>query len=179
MYITRYVRGGIYYADLGEAIGNEQAKTRPVVIVSNELNNTHANTVTTVPITSAVKTALPVHVTIPCVQNSYNGEDTNIVLCEQIRTISKERIKNFIGILDEESIHEIETAIKIQLGMANVTAKPNTSTAKHSFITYPDEYKRKFMKDAAKCKTLKELADKYNITIKTAHARKQNWINFK
>ena len=179
MYITRYVRGGIYYADLGEAIGNEQAKTRPVVIVSNELNNTHANTVTTVPITSAVKTALPVHVTIPCVQNSYNGEDTNIVLCEQIRTISKERIKNFLGILDADTMYKIEKAMRIQLGMEAAPTKATQTPPKHRFITYSDEYKHQFMKDAAKCKTLKELADKYSISIKTASARKQNWINFK
>lgn len=39
-------RGEIYYAILDPAIGSESAKRRPVLIVSNDINNRVAATVT-------------------------------------------------------------------------------------------------------------------------------------
>lgn len=45
-----YNRGDVFYANL-DGIGSEQRGVRPVVIVSNNLNNKNANTVTILPIT--------------------------------------------------------------------------------------------------------------------------------
>lgn len=45
-------RGDIYYANLDPALGSEMAKKRPVLIISNNINNRVASTVTIVPITS-------------------------------------------------------------------------------------------------------------------------------
>ena len=176
MNIIKYVRGGIYFADLGMNRGSEQSNTRPVIIISNDLNNAHSNVVTVIPITGAEKTQLPIHVIIPSVQGSHENP-INTVLCEQIRAISTERIRNFIGILDAETMSKIETALKIQLGMLPVETKTNQTT-KHSFISYSDEYKRQFMKDAT-THTISEVAKQYNISVKTAYARKTNWINYK
>lgn len=176
MNIIKYVRGGIYFADLGMNRGSEQSNTRPVIIISNDLNNAHSNVITVIPITGAEKTQLPIHVIIPSVQNSHENP-INTVLCEQIRAISTERIRNFIGILDAEAMSKIETALKIQLGMLPVETKSN-QTAKRSFISYSDEYKRQFMKDAT-THTISEVAKQYNIPIKTAYARKTSWINYK
>ena len=181
MNIIKYVRGGIYYADLGINKGSEQSNTRPVVVISNDLNNTHSNVITVIPITGAEKTQLPVHVMIPSVQNNHDNP-VNTVLCEQIRAISTERIKNFIGILDAEAISKIETALKIQLGIEPIETKTPKNetpiTKNHSFISYSDDYKRQFMKDAA-TRTTAEVAKKYNISIKAAYARKTKWINYK
>jgi mRNA interferase MazF len=43
-------RGEIFYATLDPSIGSETAKRRPVLIVSNDINNQAATTVTIVPI---------------------------------------------------------------------------------------------------------------------------------
>ncbi len=45
-------RGDIYLAALDPVIGREIAKTRPVVVVSNNLNNKHGGTITVLPLTS-------------------------------------------------------------------------------------------------------------------------------
>ena len=45
-------RSGIYVANLDPTIGHEIAKTRPVIVVSNNINNRLAGTVTVLPITS-------------------------------------------------------------------------------------------------------------------------------
>jgi len=48
-------RGNIYLANLDPTIGNEINKTRPVVIVSNNISNQYSNTITVLPITSNIR----------------------------------------------------------------------------------------------------------------------------
>ncbi len=40
-----YLRGDMYYADLGQGIGSEQEGYRPVVIIQNNVGNKHSPTV--------------------------------------------------------------------------------------------------------------------------------------
>ena len=40
-----YLRGDMYYADLGQRIGSEQEGYRPVVIIQNNVGNKHSPTV--------------------------------------------------------------------------------------------------------------------------------------
>ncbi|AUT03856.1 hypothetical protein CLI64_27615 [Nostoc sp. CENA543] len=47
-------RGEIYYADLSLTLGSEMGKLRPVLIVSNDISNRVATTVTILPLTSNV-----------------------------------------------------------------------------------------------------------------------------
>ena len=55
-------RGEIYYANLNPAVGSEMSKNRPVLIVSNDINNRAASTVTILPITSNVSRVYPFEV---------------------------------------------------------------------------------------------------------------------
>jgi mRNA interferase MazF len=52
-------RGEIYFANLDPSIGSETAKCRPVLIVSNDINNQAATTITILPITSNVSKIYP------------------------------------------------------------------------------------------------------------------------
>lgn len=45
-------RGNVFLASLDPTIGNEINKTRPVIVISNDINNEFSNTVTVIPITS-------------------------------------------------------------------------------------------------------------------------------
>ena len=58
-----YLRGDMYYADLGRGIGSEQEGYRPVVIIQNNVGNKHSPTVIIAFITSktGVKAKLPTH----------------------------------------------------------------------------------------------------------------------
>ena len=47
-----YLRGDMYYADLGKGIGSEQEGYRPVVIIQNDVGNKHSPTVIIASITS-------------------------------------------------------------------------------------------------------------------------------
>ena len=55
-------RGEIYYAKLNPTLGSETAKRRPVLIVSNDRNNSASDTVTIIPITSNIEHVYPFEV---------------------------------------------------------------------------------------------------------------------
>ena len=48
-----YLRGDMYYADLGQGIGSEQEGYRPVVIIQNNVGNKHSPTVIIASVTSS------------------------------------------------------------------------------------------------------------------------------
>lgn len=87
-------RGDIFYAELNPVIGSEQGGTRPVLIISNDTGNRYSPTVIVAAITSRVQTKakLPTHTEV----NDFEGLDKNsVVLLEQIRTIDKQRLKQY------------------------------------------------------------------------------------
>ena len=88
-------RGDIYYAELNPVIGSEQGGTRPVLIISNDIGNKHSPTVIIAPITSRIhtKAKIPTHTLI----KDFDGLDKNsIILFEQIRTIDKQRLREYL-----------------------------------------------------------------------------------
>ena len=108
-------RGEIYYADLGDVVGSEQAGIRPVVIIQNNVGNKYSKTVIVLPITSKTKKSLPTHVNIS--GSKYGLEKDSIVLAEQIRTIDKTRVISKIGKLDNRVLIEIKKALCISCGL--------------------------------------------------------------
>ena len=117
-----YLRGDMYYADLGRGIGSEQEGYRPVVIIQNNVGNKHSPTVIIASITSktGVKAKLPTHYYI-------DAEDglklPSIVLLEQLRTVDKRRLGNFIGHLSEKHICGINHALAVSTGLIESVPK--------------------------------------------------------
>lgn len=105
-------RGQIYYAEFHEAKGSEQGGTRPCIIVSNNVGNAYSKICEVVCLTSRqTKTKLPTHVTI----NSCKTK--SIALCEQITTLSQERLLERVGQLTEEEMRAVDKAMLISLGI--------------------------------------------------------------
>ena len=114
-----YLRGDLYYADLGRGLGSEQQGNRPVVIIQNDVGNRHSPTVIVAAISSkvGVKAKLPTHYYM---EAGSGLVQPSIVLLEQIRTIDKRRLSNYIGKLDERHIHGINHALAISIVKASV-----------------------------------------------------------
>ncbi len=103
--------------ELNPVIGSEQGGTRPVLIISNDIGNKHSPTVIIAPITSRIhtKAKLPTHTLI----KDFDGLDKNsIILFEQIRTIDKQRLREYLGTLDRRFIHCADKALAISIGLA-------------------------------------------------------------
>ncbi|MGL5437492.1 MAG: type II toxin-antitoxin system PemK/MazF family toxin [Lachnospiraceae bacterium] len=114
--LNNVVRGDMYYADLSPVIGSEQGGIRPVLVIQNDTGNRHSPTVIVAAITSkSTKAVLPTHVAIPSTPNGLKQDST--VLTEQIRTIDRRRLKEYIGRLEPQQMVEIDLAMLTSLGL--------------------------------------------------------------
>lgn len=108
-------RGQIYLANLKQAHGNIQAGVRPVIVVQNNTGNAHAPTAIVCPTTSAFKKHLPTHFLV--FSNRGGLWKNSLVLCEQIFTINKEDLIEYLGDLPKELLPKLDTCLKISLGL--------------------------------------------------------------
>ena len=110
-------RGDIYYADLSPVVGSEQGGVRPVLIIQNDTGNRHSPTVIAAAITSRTgKARLPTHIELDALGCGLRRD--SVVLCEQIRTLDKSRLRERMGALDEKTMHRVNGAIAVSFGLA-------------------------------------------------------------
>ena len=107
-------RGDVYYADLSPVIGSEQGGVRPVVVVQNDKGNRYSKTIIIAPISKKMsKPPIPTHVIFSDDSLSY----VSMILCEQLRTIDKKRLGQWICTLDDKTSEKINKAIRVSLAL--------------------------------------------------------------
>ena len=110
-------RGDIFFADLRPVIGSEQGGIRPVLIIQNDMGNRYSPTVICAAITSKMnKAKLPTHVALNSQQ--YGVVKDSVILLEQVRTIDKSRLKEWVCHLDDEILEEINVALETSFALA-------------------------------------------------------------
>ncbi len=100
----------IYYADLNPTIGSEIKKVRPVVIISHDKMNQYLETVVVCPLTSKLHPQWRTRLQIKCVKK--NAE----IAVDQIRTISKKRLKKKLDKLSETKAAQLRKLITDMYG---------------------------------------------------------------
>ncbi len=108
-------RGQIWFVSLDPVVGHGIGKKRPALVVSNDRNNQFADTVTVLPITSKTEKVYPFEVLLSKEETSLPKDSK--VKCNQIRTVDKKRLVNFVGTLSSEKLKVIEKALRIHLGI--------------------------------------------------------------
>lgn len=108
----KFYKGQIYYVYPTNVVGSEQESGRPAIIVSNNLGNEFSDVVEVVYLTTKEKKFMPTHVKI----TSSNRPST--ALCEQIHTVSKERIGNYINEVTSSELTCIERALLASLDIS-------------------------------------------------------------
>ena len=112
-------RGDIFYADLSPVVGSEQGGIRPVLVVQNDVGNKYSPTVIAAAITSKInKAKLPTHIEIDA--QDYGLSKDSVVLLEQIRTLDKKRLKEKIGMADDEIMNKVNDALSISFGLTEI-----------------------------------------------------------
>ena len=116
-------RGDIYFTDLGAVTGCCQCGVRPVIIVSNDTANEHSPTITVVPLTSQMKKRnQPTHVVLGH-REATGLSKPSMVLCEQVRSLDKTALGNFVGrIVSMDAMNRITRGLQVQIGA--VDSKP-------------------------------------------------------
>ena len=113
---TEIRRGDIFSYDFGTRIGSIQSGVRPVLVIQADNFNANAPTVIVASITSVIKKRyLPSHIIL--------GEDfgltkPSMVLLEQIQTVNKDDLTEYIGFVDDERLwRQINAALKKTFGL--------------------------------------------------------------
>lgn len=107
-------RGEMFYISRGGASynGSEQYSDRPAVVVSNNKNNENSNVIEIVYMTTQPKTDLPTHVTVRSTGR------ISTVLCEQVYSVSTERVGTYIGECTDKEMENIDIALMISLQLS-------------------------------------------------------------
>jgi len=108
-----FKRGDIILCDLGLGEGSEQSGQRPCVVIQNDVGNKFSTTIIVATITSSNRKAkIPTHVEV----DERSGLDKpSLILCEQVRTVDKHRVKKYIGSVPRNVREKIDNALIISL----------------------------------------------------------------
>lgn len=109
-------RGDIYYAHLDPVFGSEQGGHRPVLIIQNDVGNRLSPVVIVASMTSApAKANYPTDVFLAL--DIPDWPSTSRIQLNQLRTIDKRRLDQYVGHLDETQQGQVDQALKISLGL--------------------------------------------------------------
>jgi mRNA interferase MazF len=110
-------RGDVFLVNFDPTIGAEIQKTRPALILQNDIANRHSPVTIVAAITSFDGGRLyPTEV--PIEAGRAGVARTSIVLLNQIRTVDKHRLTRKLGALDAEALERVDRALRVSLGMA-------------------------------------------------------------
>ena len=106
-------RGEVWLADLNPTKGHEQSGKRPVLVISdNTFNLGLSGLIITLPITSTDRN-IPAHVKISSPEGGLKNE--SVILCDAIRSISKERLISNLGRISDKNLAKVEKILRILL----------------------------------------------------------------
>lgn len=111
-------RGDVFFC-LGspEAVGSEERKTRPVVIIQNDAGNASSPTVIVANMTTNTTRRLyPMQFDI-----DLPGRALSRVKCEQIRTVDKSRLREKVYTLTEEELRKLDACLAVSFGITHQT----------------------------------------------------------
>ncbi len=106
--------GDIYFVDLPLLQGSVQGGKRPCILMSNQLALNSSPVVVIIPLTSKEKKPQRTHTKLG-IESGLKIQST--ALCEQILTVSKERLINKIGKVPSYKMKEIADAVKFQMAL--------------------------------------------------------------
>jgi mRNA interferase MazF len=116
-------RGMVVEVSLDPVIGHEQGKSRPCVVIQNDVGNRFSSTTIVVPLTDAahIKAPSPIYVLVK--QGEGGTTKDSYILCDQIRTVDQRRFRSVFGTLSPETMASVDAALLVSLGLPGATFK--------------------------------------------------------
>lgn len=116
---------------LDPVVGSEQGGIRPVIVIQNDTGNKHAPTLIVATVTTRIhkKANMPTHFVI---YDNPAFKEASVVQLEQIRTIDKSRIDNYLGKVTPREMVAIEKALSVSLAMEQLKKRSPKHKAKRA-----------------------------------------------
>ena len=113
-------RGDVYLVSFDPTVGHEIKKTRPALVIQNDVGNRHSPLTIVAAITSQVSPVLyPVEVIVK--PSPANGlQALSAIRLDQIRTVDKQRLVKRLGVIGHVIMLRVDEAIKISLGLIEI-----------------------------------------------------------
>lgn len=105
--------GEIWWVNFEPSVGTEIKKTRPALIVSNNIANEKSTRITVLPMTSRIINLPIVVIVEPDKKN--NLSNASLIKVPDVATFDKSRLKSKIGVLSDKKMAEVRLKLKKHL----------------------------------------------------------------
>ena len=114
-------RGEVYLVNFDPTRGAEIQKTRPALILQNDIGNRYSAITIVAAITSRLgPTPYPTDVRIPAGEAGLAAD--SVVLLNQIRSIDRMRLGRRLGTLEAETMAAVNKALAISVGLLDLSS---------------------------------------------------------
>ncbi len=111
-------RGEVYLVAFDPTVGSEIRKTRPAVILQNDVGNRASSTTIVAAVSSQIhEPPYPIEVVVEPREGGLAARSA--VRLDQIRTVDRRRLIRRLGLLQPETMHMVDRAIAISFGLVN------------------------------------------------------------
>jgi mRNA interferase MazF len=108
-------RGEVWRVEFDPVRGHEQGRVRLALVVSNDtFNHSAAGLVTVIPMTTKGR---PVRSFLPIQPPEGGLQKTSYIMCDQVRTVSKDRLARRFGTVSASTLAEVELRLKFLLAL--------------------------------------------------------------
>ena len=111
----------MYLVEFDPARGHEIQKTRPAVIIQNDIGNRYGPITIVAAVTSKVSPVL-FKVEVAVAPTKANGlSRPSAIQLGQIRSVDQSQLLQRLGAVDVATMSKVDTALKISLGLVSLT----------------------------------------------------------
>jgi mRNA interferase MazF len=108
----------VYLVSFDPALGAEIQKTRPALILQNDIGNLRSPVTIVAALTSNVLRRGPTSVLVNAPEGGLTVD--SVILLNQIRTIDRRRLAKHLGVLRAATVKQVDQAIQISLGLIEI-----------------------------------------------------------
>jgi mRNA interferase MazF len=111
-------RGMVVEVALDPVVGHEQGRSRPCVVIQNDVGNRFSSTTIIIPLTDAIHVKKPSPIYVLVKKGDGGTTKDSYVLCDQIRTVDQQRFRKAYGTLSQETMAKIDKALMVSIGLS-------------------------------------------------------------
>ena len=113
----RCVRGEVVVVNLDPAVGSEPKKTRPCVVIQNDVGNKYSPVTIVAAITEAGNVPRQYPVDVPVGKGEGGLSKNSVIQCNMLRCVDESRVVRSLGHVTPRTMESVNAALKISLAL--------------------------------------------------------------